>query len=159
MARKAIYPGTFDPITNGHINIIERGATLFDIVVVAVADSAGKNPLFDSNERVELAKAALASVANVDVVSFSGLLVHLAEQQGANIIIRGVRSIADFEYEAQMVGMNRLMMPTLETVFLTPHSEWADLSSTLVRDIARHNGDIKPFVPNNVERAILKKLK
>jgi len=159
MARKAIYPGTFDPITNGHINIIERGAALFDNVVVAVADSAGKNPLFDTRERVELATVGLANYANVEVVSFSGLLVHFAEQHGANIVIRGVRSIADFEYEAQMVGMNRLMMPTLETVFLSPHSKWADLSSTLVRDIARHDGDIKQFVPSNVEQAISKKLK
>ena len=159
MARKAIYPGTFDPITNGHINIIERAAALFDNVTVAVADSAGKNPLFDSKERVELATVALADYTNVVVVSFSGLLVHLAEQQSANIVIRGVRSIADFEYEAQMVGMNRLMMPTLETVFLTPHSEWADLSSTLVRDIARHGGDIQSFVPDNVEQAVLKKLR
>jgi len=159
MARKAIYPGTFDPITNGHINIIERAAVLFDNVIVAVADSAGKNPLFDSKERVALATVALADYTNVEVVGFSGLLVHLAEQQSANIVIRGVRSIADFEYEAQMVGMNRLMMPALETVFLTPHPEWADLSSTLVRDIARHGGDIKPFVPSNVEQAILKKLK
>ena len=159
MARKAIYPGTFDPITNGHINIIERAAVLFDNVIVAVADSAGKNPLFDSKERVALATVALADYTNVEVVGFSGLLVHLAEQQSANIVIRGVRSIADFEYEAQMVGMNRLMMPALETVFLTPHQEWADLSSTLVRDIARHGGDIKSFVPSNVEQAILKKLK
>jgi len=158
MTTKAIYPGTFDPLTNGHLNIIQRASQLFDTVVIAVAKSAGKNPLFDMDERVSLAKQALSTIANVNVVNFEGLLVNLAKQQNASIIVRGVRSIADFEYEAQMVGMNRKMMPELETVFLTPHTEWADLSSTLVRDIARHGGDVSDFVPLNIERAITRKV-
>ena len=158
MTKTAIYPGTFDPITNGHLNIIQRASKLFDTVVMAVAKSAGKHPLFDLEERVGLATQVLSSYSNVDVVAFDGLLVELAKQQGAAIIVRGVRSIADFEYEAQMAGMNRQMMPSLETVFLTPHSQWADLSSTLVRDIARHDGNISSFVPQDIEHAIANKL-
>ena len=158
MTKTAIYPGTFDPMTNGHLNIIQRASRLFDTVVVAVAKSAGKQPLFDLEERVGLAKHVLSAYSNVEVVAFDGLLVELAKQQNAAIIIRGVRSIADFEYEAQMAGMNRQMMPTLETIFLTPHSQWADLSSTLVRDIARHGGEISNFVPEDIEHAISNKL-
>jgi len=158
MSKTAIYPGTFDPITHGHINVIRRSAELFDRVVVAVARSAGKNPFFDMQQRVELAKIALVEYSNVEVIDFEGLLVDLAEQQQATIIVRGVRSIADFEYEAQMAGMNRQMMPKLETIFLTTHSEWADLSSTLVRDIARHGGDVSKFVPATIKQAILEKL-
>ncbi len=158
MSKIAIYPGTFDPITHGHINVIQRSAKLFDKVIVAVARSAGKNPFFDMQQRVELAKIALAEYSNVEVIDFEGLLVDLAEEQQATIIVRGVRSIADFEYEAQMAGMNRQMMPDLETIFLTTHSEWADLSSTLVRDIARHGGDVSKFVPATIKQAILEKL-
>ncbi|PCI19401.1 MAG: pantetheine-phosphate adenylyltransferase [Piscirickettsiaceae bacterium] len=158
MTNKAIYPGTFDPITNGHLNIIQRASCLFDQVIVAVATSAGKRPLFDLQERVGLAKQVLSNNANIEIIEFDGLLVDLAQQQGASIIIRGVRSIADFEYEAQMAGMNRQMMPELETIFLTPHSQWADLSSTLVRDIARHGGNVSGFVPTEIEHAISNKL-
>lgn len=158
MSKTALYPGTFDPLTNGHINIIQRASNLFDTVTVAVAMSAGKAPLFDVKERVEMAKEALSSYPNVNVLAFDGLLVDLAKQQAANIVIRGIRSIADFEYESQMAGMNRKMMPELETVFLTTHSDWADLSSTLVRDIARHNGNITNFVSANIAAAITKKL-
>jgi len=158
MTKKAIYPGTFDPLTNGHINIIQRASELFDSVVVAVAKSSSKAPLFDLQERVVLAQQALSHYANVEVLSFEGLLVDLAEQQQSRIIVRGVRSIADFEYETQMAGMNRKLMPELETIFLTTHSDWADLSSTLVRDIARHGGQITNFVPPNVKQAILQKL-
>lgn len=158
MSKKAIYPGTFDPLTNGHLNIIQRACKLFDSVVVAVAKSTSKTPLFDMQERVALAKQALAAYTNVTVVNFEGLLVDLAQQQQAEIIVRGVRSIADFEYETQMAGMNRKLMPELETIFLTTHSDWADLSSTLVRDIARHQGNISTFVPANIEQAVLQKL-
>lgn len=158
MTTKAIYPGTFDPLTNGHLNIIQRASRLFDTVVIAVAKSAGKNPLFNMEERVDLAKQALSNVANVEVINFEGLLVNLAKQQNASIVLRGIRSTVDFEYEVQMVGMNRKMMPELETVFLTPHGEWADLSSTLVRDIARHGGKVSDFVPLNIERAITRKV-
>lgn len=158
MTKTAIYPGTFDPITNGHLNIIQRASKLFDSVLVAAAKSTGKHPLFDLEERVGLAKRVLSPYSNVEVVAFEGLLVDLAKHQNASIIIRGVRSIADFEYEAQMAGMNRQMMPTLETIFLTPHSQWADLSSTLVRDIARHGGNVSDFVPQDIEQAIANKL-
>jgi len=145
-------------MTHGHINIILRSAELFDRVVVAVAKSSGKNPFFELPQRVELATLALTGHANIEVVEFDGLLVDLAQQQQANIIVRGVRSIADFEYEAQMAGMNRQLMNGLETIFLTTHSEWADLSSTLVRDIARHGGDVSKFVPASIKQAILEKL-
>ncbi|MBL4744009.1 MAG: pantetheine-phosphate adenylyltransferase [Cycloclasticus sp.] len=158
MTKKAIYPGTFDPITNGHLDIIRRASELFDTVIVAVAQSSGKNPLFDKAERLNLSQQVLSGISNVEVLSFDGLLVNLAADEGANIIVRGVRSIADFEYEVQMAGMNRRMMPELDTVFLTPDSQWADLSSTLVRDIARHGGDVSGFVPSNIETAITKKL-
>ena len=158
MTKKAIYPGTFDPLTNGHINIIQRASDLFDSVIVAVAKSSGKAPLFNLQERVVLAQQALSHYANVEVLSFESLLVDLAKQQQSKIIVRGVRSIADFEYETQMAGMNRKLTPELETIFLTTHSDWADLSSTLVRDIARHGGQITNFVPPSVEQAILQKL-
>ncbi|HIF17833.1 MAG TPA: pantetheine-phosphate adenylyltransferase [Cycloclasticus sp.] len=157
MSKKAVYPGTFDPITNGHVDIIERSAKLFDEVIVAVAKSAGKAPLFDLAERVELAQRTLAHLSNVQVYSFEGLLVDFAKQQQANIVVRGVRSIADFEYEKQMAGMNQKMFAELETVFLTPQAQWADLSSTLVRDIARCGGDVSNFVSAEVFNAISKK--
>lgn len=157
MSKKAVYPGTFDPITNGHINIIERAVSLFDEVIVGVAKSAGKSPLFDLAERVNLSKESLAHLSNVQVHSFQGLLVNFAKQQRANIIVRGVRSIADFEYEKQMAGMNQQMFTELETVFLTPHAQWADLSSTLVRDIARFGGNVSGFVSPEVFNAISKK--
>jgi len=158
MANRAIYPGTFDPLTNGHINIIQRAAELFDTVVVAVARSAGKSPLFDSQERLDMTKNAFATQATIEVVFFDGLLVDLAKKQGAKIIVRGIRSIADFEYESQMAGMNRQMMPGLETVFLKTDAEWGDVSSTLVRDIARYGGSIGQFVPAEIEKIILNKL-
>ncbi|MEW4983344.1 MAG: pantetheine-phosphate adenylyltransferase [Cycloclasticus sp.] len=158
MTKKAIYPGTFDPITNGHINIIQRSSELFDTVLVAVARSAGKSPLFDAQERLDMTKAAFSSYSNIDVVFFDGLLVDVAKQHQANVVVRGIRSIADFEYEAQMAGMNRQMMPELDTVFLTTDPEWGAVSSTLVRDIARFHGNITSFVPASVEQAILDKL-
>lgn len=158
MANKAIYPGTFDPLTNGHINIIQRAAELFDSVVVAVAKSAGKSPLFDSQERLDMTKNAFSTTVNVEVVFFDGLLVDLAKKHGARVIVRGIRSIADFEYESQMAGMNRQMMPELDTVFLRTDPEWGDVSSTLVRDIARYNGNISNFVPAEIEKIILNKL-
>ncbi|ORU93526.1 MAG: pantetheine-phosphate adenylyltransferase [Cycloclasticus sp. symbiont of Bathymodiolus heckerae] len=158
MTKKAVYPGTFDPLTNGHINIIQRSAELFDEVLVAVAKSSGKAPLFNLEQRVEMANESLANYANVSVILFDGLLVDLAKQNNANIVVRGIRSIADFEYEAQMAGMNRKMLPQLETVFLTTHSDWADLSSTLVRDIARHGGNVSNFVPANIAIKISEKL-
>lgn len=158
MNKKAIYPGTFDPLTNGHLNIIQRSSELFDSVLVAVAKSAGKSPLFDSEERLDMTKRVFSAYSNIEVVFFDGLLVDLAKKYNTSIIVRGIRSIADFEYESQMAGMNRKMMPELETVFLTTDPEWGDVSSTLVRDIARYNGNITDFVPAEIEQAILTKL-
>lgn len=158
MIKKAIYPGTFDPLTNGHLNIIQRSSELFDSVLVAVAKSAGKSPLFDSEERLDMTKRVFSAYSNIEVVFFDGLLVDLAKKYNASIIVRGIRSIADFEYESQMAGMNRKMMPELETVLLTTDPEWGDVSSTLVRDIARYNGNITDFVPAEIEQAILTKL-
>lgn len=158
MIKKAIYPGTFDPMTNGHINSIQRASKLFDTIVVAVAKSAGKSPLFESQERLDMAKQALCEYDNINVVFFDGLLVDLAKEHKANIVVRGIRSIADFEYESQMAGMNKKMMPTLETVFLTTDPDWCDVSSTLVRDIARLGGQVSDFVPHEIEKAILAKV-
>ena len=155
---KAIYPGTFDPLTNGHLDQIVRAAALFKTVVVAVAKSGTKNPLFDLGERVDLAEKALADYRNVEVLAFEGLLIDLAEQLEAGVIVRGVRSIADFEYEAQMAAINKQMQPRLETVFLTSDQTLSCVSSTLIRDIARHDGKVTKFVPKLVEEAILTKL-
>ena len=158
MTKKAIYPGTFDPLTNGHIDIIQRSSELFDSILVAVANSGGKSPLFDSDERLQMAKQAFSGAPNIEVVFFDGLLVDLAKEHGARVVVRGIRNIADFEYETQMAGMNRKMMPELETVLLTTAPEWRDVSSTLVRDIARFDGNMSDFVPAEIEQAILNKL-
>ena len=155
----AVYPGTFDPLTNGHLDLIHRAASLFDSVIVGVAKSSGKSPLFDLDQRIELAQKVLVDYPAVRVVGFEGLLVDFAKQYDANVVIRGVRSIADFEYEAQMAGMNRKMSPQLETIFLTPDQQWSHLSSTLVRDIARHGGDVSDFVPEQVKQSILEKVR
>lgn len=159
MSSNAIYPGTFDPLTNGHLNLIERSAALFESVIVAVAKSSTKSPLFSLDERLGLAEQALSNYPNVRVLAFEGLLIHIAEEVNADVVVRGVRSIADFEYEAQMAAMNKQMKDSLETIFLTPDQHWASLSSTLVRDIARHGGAVTSFVPESIEQAILQKLK
>jgi pantetheine-phosphate adenylyltransferase len=159
MSKISVYPGTFDPLTNGHLDLIHRAASLFDSVIVGVAKSSGKSPLFDLDQRIELAQKVLVDYPAVRVVGFEGLLVDFAKQYNADVVIRGVRSIADFEYEAQMVGVNRKMSPQLETIFLTPDQQWSHLSSTLVRDIARHGGDVSDFVPKQVKQSILEKVR
>lgn len=146
MTNKVIYPGTFDPITNGHTDLIGRAARLFDEVVVGVANSPSKRPLFDLEERVQLARQVTAHLPNVKVVGFSGLLVDFAREQQANVLIRGLRAVSDFEYEFQLANMNRRLMPTLESVFLTPAEENSFISSTLVKEVALHGGDIHQFV-------------
>lgn len=151
---KAIYPGTFDPITNGHIDIIERAATLFDQVIVAVAQNTAKNPVFELETRVELAQQALNHLKHVQVIGFSGLLIDFAVAHHANIIIRGLRAVSDFEYEFQLAGMNRKLNPQIESIFLTPSEHYTYLSSTLVREIAAFNGDVSPFVPSCVVEAL-----
>ncbi|MGY3944328.1 pantetheine-phosphate adenylyltransferase [Aeromonas tecta] len=157
MTNKVIYPGTFDPITNGHTDLIERAAKLFDEVVVGVANSPSKKPLFDLAERVLLAQQVTAHLPNVKVVGFSGLLVDFARDQQANVLIRGLRAVSDFEYEFQLANMNRHLMPELESVFLTPSAENSFISSTLVKEVALHGGDIRQFVSPLVAQAIAAK--
>ena len=158
MSTKAIYPGTFDPITNGHIDIITRAAGMFDEVVLAIAASPSKKPMFTLEERVALATEATAHLSNVGVVGFSDLMANFARSQQANILIRGLRAVADFEYEMQLAHMNRHLMPALESVFLMPSTEWSFISSSLVKEVARHQGDVTHFLPANVHQALLAKL-
>ncbi|HEY3487354.1 MAG TPA: pantetheine-phosphate adenylyltransferase [Gammaproteobacteria bacterium] len=157
MSLTALYPGTFDPITNGHVDLVRRAAKLFDRVVVAVAASSSKQPLFTLNERIELAKTVLAEFRHVEVLGFKTLMVDFAAEIKANVIIRGLRAVSDFEYEVQLAGMNRSMQPQIETVYLSPDVEFTFLSSTLIKDIARHGGDVAKFTHNAVSRALQKK--
>lgn len=143
---KAIYPGTFDPITRGHEDLVRRAAGLFDTVVVAVADSRGKAPFFTQHERVRMVRQVLVDYANVEVVSFSGLLMEFAQQQHARVILRGLRAVSDFEFEFQMAGMNRSLYPGVETLFLTPSEQYMFVSATIVREIALLGGSVEKFV-------------
>ena len=146
MSQKAIYPGTFDPITKGHVDLIERAWELFDSVVIAIAASEAKNPLFTLEERIEIAKKIFSDNKKIEVIGFSGLLVDLAKNNDAKILIRGLRVVADFEYEFQLANMNRAMMPELESVFLTPKEKYSYISSTLVKEICKMGGDVSEFV-------------
>ena len=143
---KAVYPGTFDPITRGHEDLVRRASRIFDSVIVAVADSASKKPFFDIEERVDMAKAVLSDYGNVSVVSFSGLLMDFVRERNAKVILRGLRAVSDFEYEFQMAGMNRNLYPEVETLFLTPSEQYMFISATIVREIAMLGGDVSPFV-------------
>ncbi|SFO12554.1 pantetheine-phosphate adenylyltransferase [Nitrosospira briensis] len=143
---KAIYPGTFDPITRGHEDLVRRASGLFDRVVVAVAVSSGKKPFFTQDERVKMAGQVLADCGNVEVTAFSGLLMEFAQQQNARVILRGLRAVSDFEYEFQMAGMNRSIYPGVETMFLTPSEQYMFISATIVREIALLGGNIEKFV-------------
>lgn len=143
---RVIYPGTFDPITNGHSDLIERAAKMFDQVIVGIAASPSKKPMFDLEHRVRLVKEVTKHLDNVDIVGFSGLLVDFAKQYNANILVRGLRAVSDFEYEFQLANMNRRLMPELESVFLTPAEENSFISSTIVKEVALHNGDVSKFV-------------
>jgi len=141
-----VYPGTFDPLTRGHEDLVRRASRVFDRVVVAVADSAAKNPLFTAAERVAMAKEVLRPLPNVEVTGFSSLLMDFVREQGAQIILRGLRAVSDFEYEFQMAGMNRRLYPDVETLFLTPSEQYTFVSATIVREIARFGGDVTHFV-------------
>lgn len=143
---RAVYPGTFDPLTRGHEDLVRRAANLFEEVIVAVADSRGKQPLFSLDERVTIAKEVLAQFSNVVVESFSGLLMDFIQQRQAKVILRGLRAVSDFEYEFQMAGMNRKLYPDVETLFLTPAEQYTFISATMVREIAMLGGDVSPFV-------------
>lgn len=153
---KVVFPGTFDPITNGHVDLIERAARLFPHVVIAVAENKRKNPFFNLTERVEMVKGALTNLSHVEVLGFSSLLVDFANEQGAKAIIRGLRAVSDFEYEFQLANMNRRLMPEIETLFLTPAEQFSFISSSLVMEIAKLGGDVSTFVPPTVEKALKK---
>lgn len=159
MSRTAIYPGTFDPLTNGHLDIVTRAAHMFDRVILAIAASPGKQPLFTLAERVAMAQDVTAHLPNVDVQGFSELMAHFAQRQQANILVRGLRAVSDFEYELQLAHMNRHLMPTLESVFLMPTEGCSFISSTLVKEVARHGGDVDAFLPAPVARALLERLR
>ncbi|MGH8676933.1 MAG: pantetheine-phosphate adenylyltransferase [Burkholderiales bacterium] len=152
---RAVYPGTFDPITRGHEDLVRRASSLFEEVIVAIADSRGKRPYFELQERVEMAKEVLAPLENVRVQGFSGLLMDFLRQQEAKLILRGLRALSDFEYEFQMAGMNRKLYPDVETLFLTPAEQYMFISATMVREIASLGGDVSLFV----NPAIMSRLK
>jgi pantetheine-phosphate adenylyltransferase len=152
-----VYPGTFDPITNGHVDLVERAARLFDKVVIGIAYSERKKPMFSLEERIALCQASLAHVDNVEVAGFNNLLVDFVAEQGSNTVLRGLRAVSDFEYEFQLANMNRAMRPEFETVFLTPAEQQSFISSTLVREIATLNGDVSRFVPAAVQVELSKR--
>ncbi|QMV53508.1 pantetheine-phosphate adenylyltransferase [Ewingella americana] len=158
MSTKAIYPGTFDPMTNGHLDLVTRAALMFDHVILAIAASPSKKPMFSLDERVALATAATSHLNNVEVIGFSDLMATFAQNHNATVLVRGLRAVSDFEYEMQLANMNRHLMPTLESVFMMPSKEWSFISSTLVKEVARHGGDITPFLPDNITKALLKKI-
>ncbi len=157
MRHAAIYPGSFDPVTNGHLDVIGRATRLFDRVIVAVAYNEQKKALFSAAERVELLKKATAGMEGVEVVTFDGLLVDFARQTGAGVVVRGLRAISDFEFEFQMALMNRKLHPDLETCFLTPKEEYTYLSSRIVKEVARLHGQIDSFVPPVAAAALREK--
>ncbi|MGR5503067.1 pantetheine-phosphate adenylyltransferase [Vibrio sp. DNB22_10_4] len=151
---RVIYPGTFDPITNGHLDLIERASTMFDEVIIAIAASPSKNTMFTLDERVQFTTEVTKHLDNVTAKGFSGLLVNFAEEEKANVLIRGLRTTVDFEYEFGLTNMYRRLLPGLESVFLTPAEEHAFISSTLVREVAIHGGDVSQFVPPLIEQAL-----
>lgn len=154
-----LYPGTFDPITRGHSDIVERAANIFDRVILAVAGSTGKRTAFSADERVHLARQALAHLDRVEVMRFDGLLADFARSQGARLVLRGLRAVSDFEYEFQLANMNRHLAPTLDTIFLTPSEHYSYISSSLVREIASLGGDVTQFVHPSVLAALTERLR
>jgi pantetheine-phosphate adenylyltransferase len=156
---RAVYPGTFDPLTRGHEDLVRRASLLFDAVIVGVADSRAKRPFFQLHERVDLAREVLAPIKNVEVVGFSGLLINFIREHGARVIMRGLRAVSDFEYEFQLAGMNRNLYPDVETVFLTPSEQHMFISATLVREIATLGGDVSKFVHPLVQQHLLEKVR
>ena len=159
MQRIAVYPGTFDPITNGHTDLVSRAARVFPKVIIAIAESPHKKPLFNLQERIQLSENQMAHLENVEVVGFSNLLVEFVQQIGASVIIRGLRAVSDFEYEFQLASMNRHLAPAVETLFLTPDEDYSFISSSLVKEIARLNGDVSEFVCEEVQQSMRKRFK
>ena len=152
--RIAVYPGTFDPITNGHVDLVDRAAPLFERLIVGIAESPGKGPALPLQLRVELAREALAQYPNVEVRGFNGLLAHFVRDMGGGVLLRGLRAVSDFEYEFQLASMNRHLIPEVETLFLTPAEQYGFISSSLVREISRLGGDVSGFVPPAVAAAL-----
>jgi pantetheine-phosphate adenylyltransferase len=152
--RLAVYPGTFDPITNGHVDLVGRAAPLFERIVVGVAESPAKSPAFSMAERVDFARTALAGFSNIEVQGFDCLLAHFVRDLGAGVLLRGLRAVSDFEYEFQLASMNRHLIPAVETLFLTPAEQYSFISSSLVREIGRLGGDVKGFVHPAVQAAL-----
>lgn len=153
----AIYPGTFDPITNGHLDLVARAAKIYARVIVAVAHNQDKGPLFTIDERVNLAKQITTSYSNVEIIGFDTLLVDCAKELGAQVILRGLRAVSDFEYEFQLASMNRRLSPDLETMFMTPAEQYEFISSSMIREIAKLGGDVSSFVPDVVRQKLLEK--
>jgi pantetheine-phosphate adenylyltransferase len=156
--RVAIYPGTFDPVTRGHEDLVRRAASLFDRLILAIAESPAKRPQFDLAERVTMAREVLGDVPNVEIVGFNTLLMNFVHERGAKVIVRGLRAVSDFEYEFQMAGMNRSLYPEVETVFLTPGEQYMFVSATMVREIARLGGDVDKFVQPSVQQRLRAKI-
>ena len=152
--KSAIFAGTFDPVTNGHVDLVDRAAPLFERLVVGVAESPGKKPALPMSLRVELAREALAGHSNVEVRGFNGLLAHFVRDLGGGVLLRGLRAVSDFEYEFQLASMNRHLIPDVETLFLTPAEQYGFISSSLVREISRLGGDVSGFVPPAVAKAL-----
>jgi pantetheine-phosphate adenylyltransferase len=154
MGSRAMYPGTFDPLTNGHNDLVRRACRIFDHVVVSVASNPGKTPLFTLEQRVDLARRVLADVPNVEITGYSGLTVDFARQHGLDVIVRGLRAVSDFEFEFQLATMNRRLNGAVETVFLTPTEQFNFISSTLIREVASFGGDVREFVHPLVAEAL-----
>ena len=150
----AIYPGTFDPITNGHVDVVTRAAPLFDKLILGIAESTTKSTAFNLSERIDLAKSVLKGISNVKVATFSGLMVDFARASNASVVLRGLRAVSDFEYEFQLAGMNRQLLSNVETMFLPTSEKYTYISSSLVREIARYNGEVGSFVDPIVEKAL-----
>lgn len=157
--KRAIYPGTFDPVTFGHMDVIRRSSKMFDELVVGVLTNVSKQPLFSVEERVEMIRSMTKDIPNVSVTQFEGLLIDFAVQQNANFIVRGLRAVTDFEYELQMSQTNRIMSPNIDTIFLTTSLEYSYLSSSTVREVANFGGDISHFVPEEIEKLVKEKFK
>ncbi|MGH8477096.1 MAG: pantetheine-phosphate adenylyltransferase [Methylococcales bacterium] len=155
----AIYPGTFDPITNGHIDLISRAGGIFDRIIVAVAANREKSPLFDIDQRVELARSVVSQHGNVEVIGFDCLLVECAKKLGARVILRGLRAVSDFEYEFQLAWMNHRLSAEFETIFMTPAQQYAFISSSMIREIAKLGGNVSDFVPESISSALVEKFR
>jgi len=157
--RTAIYPGTFDPITNGHTDLVKRAARVFEKVIIAIAESPHKVPLLPLQQRIELTQSCLSEVKNIEVVGFSILLMDFVQEVGAGVVVRGLRAVSDFEYEFQLASMNRHLAPEIETLFLTPDERYSFISSSLVKEVARLDGDVSEFVAPSVRQALQQRFK